>query len=428
MKISGFNSLSFFFEALPIGSKFYYFWFTLIYMKLTSFFCLTLLVTTLISKSFAQNKLQSSSFITFNGFSPNTAEKLGKNEPVTVAFLGGSITNMEGWRGLVCSYLTKTYAQTKFKFINAGIPSLGSLPHAFRLQRDVLDSGKIDLLFVESAVNDHANQTAEQTQRRALEGIIRHTLSKNPKTDIVLMAFADEDKNEDFNTGKIPAEVKVHSDLAEYYHLPFINLALEVDKRIANGEFTWKDDFKNLHPSPFGQQLYFNTIKTYLEENQKNTNKKATASLPKILDKFAYTKGQYVSINAATNLNTFSINKNWKPTDGLEARPGFVNIPILESGTRNSTFDLIFKGNAVGISILSGPDAGALHYRIDNGEEKMIDLYTQWSSSLHLPWYLLLGDQLGGGEHKLSVRISEMHNPKSTGYACRIAYFLVNAN
>ncbi|WP_293304037.1 SGNH/GDSL hydrolase family protein [Pedobacter sp. UBA5917] len=397
-------------------------------MKLTSFLCLTLLATALISKSFAQNKLQSSSFITFNGYSSNFAEKIDKKEPVTIAFLGGSITNMEGWRGLVCNYLTKTYPQNQFKFINAGIPSLGSLPHAFRLQRDVLDSGKIDLLFIESAVNDHVNKTAEQTQRRALEGIIRHTLSKNPKTNIVLMAFAEEDKNNDFDNGKIPTEVKVHSDLAEYYHLPFINLALEVDKRIANKEFTWATDFKDLHPAPFGQQIYFNTIKTYLEENQKNTDKKANASLPKIIDKFAYTKGQYVSINAAENLNTFSINKNWKPTDGLEARPGFVNISVLESSTRNSTFDLIFKGNAVGIAVLSGPDAGALHYRIDDGEEKTITLYTPWSASLHLPWYLLLGDGLGGGEHKLSVRVSEQHNLKSTGYACRIAYFLVNAN
>lgn len=397
-------------------------------MKRTSFLCLTLLFTALFFKGFAQNKLQSSSFITFNGYSHTVAEKFGKSEPVNVAFLGGSITNMEGWRRLVSNYLVKNYPQTKFRFINAGIPSLGSLPHAFRLQRDVLDSGKIDLLFLESAVNDHANKTAEQTQRRALEGIIRHTLSKNPKTDIVMMAFSDEDKNDDFNNGKTPTEVKVHSDLAEYYHLPFINLALEVDKRIANGEFTWKEDFKNLHPSPFGQQLYFNTIKTYLEENQKNINKKASSSLPKIIDKFAYTKGQYLSINTAENLNTFSINKNWKPNDGLEGRPGFVNIPVLESNTRNSTFDLVFKGNAVGIAILSGSDAGALHYRIDNGEEKMIDLYTQWSSSLHLPWYLLLGDQLTNGTHKLSVRISDHHNSKSTGYACRIAYFLVNSN
>ncbi|MGQ7855343.1 hypothetical protein ACUN24_13995 [Pedobacter sp. WC2501] len=210
--------------------------------------------------------------------------------------------------------------------------------------------------------------------------------------------------------------------------MPFINLALEVNKRITNGEFTWKDDFKDLHPSAFGQQLYFNTIKTYLEENQKSANKKALTSLPKIIDKFAYTKGQYININTAENLNTFNINKNWKPTDGLEGRPGFVNIPILESNTRNSTFDLIFKGNAIGIAILSGPDAGALHYRIDNGAEKMIDLYTQWSSSLHLPWYLLLGDQLTNGTHKLSLRISDQHNSKSTGYACRIANFLVNSN
>ena len=54
-----------------------------------------------------------------------------------VVFMGGSITDMAGWRDLVCQYLRDRFPQTKFDFVNAGIPSTGSTPGAFRLTRDV---------------------------------------------------------------------------------------------------------------------------------------------------------------------------------------------------------------------------------------------------------------------------------------------------
>src|SRR6185312_10434682 len=71
-----------------------------------------------------------------------------------VVFLGGSITEMNGYRPLVCDYLRKRFPQTKFTFTNAGIASTCSTTGAFRLASDVLDKGPVDLLFVEFAVND----------------------------------------------------------------------------------------------------------------------------------------------------------------------------------------------------------------------------------------------------------------------------------
>jgi sialidase-1 len=65
-----------------------------------------------------------------------------------VVFLGGSITAGGAWRQHTCDELTKQFPGTKFVFINAGIGSLGSVPHAFRLERDVLAHGPVDLLFL----------------------------------------------------------------------------------------------------------------------------------------------------------------------------------------------------------------------------------------------------------------------------------------
>jgi hypothetical protein len=100
-----------------------------------------------------------------------------------VAFMGGSITNMRGWRDTVQNYLSRTFPQTQFDFIEAGIPSLGSKYHAFRYTRDIIHRGKVDLLILESAVNDVSsrNETNDSTRLRSHEGILRQARLDNPE-------------------------------------------------------------------------------------------------------------------------------------------------------------------------------------------------------------------------------------------------------
>ncbi|HTN19162.1 MAG TPA: GDSL-type esterase/lipase family protein [Pelobium sp.] len=383
------------------------------------------LLLLLYNNVFAQKK--STDYITYNGKLQNTAYLILKKKKITVAYLGGSITNMDGWRDMVSQSLKEKYPETKFKFINAGIPSLGSLPHAFRIQRDLLDTAKVDLLFVESAVNDAVNGTNEKTQRRALEGIIRHTLRVNPNTDIVMMAFVDQDKMADYRAGKIPREVKVHEDIAKYYHLPFINLAKEITDRIDAGEFTWEKDFKNLHPSPFGQRLYFNTISTVFNGDFKNNVPQQISAhqLDVPLDAGNYNDGVYLPTNKVGKEKGFKIIPNWKPIDKVSTRKGFVNIPILEGKGNGASFELKFKGNALGIAVLSGPDAGVIEYEIDGKHFEPIDIYTQYSKKLHLPRYLMLADDLDKGKHKLKIIINQS-TERTAGNAIRIPWFLVN--
>jgi sialidase-1 len=80
----------------------------------------------------------------------------------------------------------------------------------------------------------------------------------------------------------------------------------------------------------------------------------------------------------------------------------------------------------VGICIASGPDAGIIEYSIDGQDYQSIDLFTQWSGGLHLPWYIMLNDELKNKKHTLLIRMSSENNKKSKGHACRILHFLVN--
>lgn len=372
--------------------------------------------------------LPADNFIHPYGKLDNFRFRIQHKEDLTVAFLGGSITNMTGWRNKVERYLAERYPGTRFRFLNAGIPSLGSLPHAFRLQEDVLDQGRIDLLFIEAAVNDRVNGTPGTQQRRALEGIVRHALAANPAMDIVLMGFADEFKLADYQAGKLPAAISAHEDVARHYGLPFINLAEEVRARIAHREFTWEDDFKNLHPAPFGQELYFNTIKTLLQTQPGGDTSKAIVvkKIPRPMDPLSYAKGRYVAVKKASAGKGFVLVPSWQPSDGAGTRPGFVKVPVLEGTAAGASAGLSFEGTAVGIAVIAGPDAGKIRYSIDGGPERTVDLYTQWSSGLHLPWYLLLGDGLRKGRHRLKISIADEHDPQSKGNAVRIVHFLVN--
>lgn len=376
------------------------------------------------------HQLKDEDFIEEFGQLNNISFRIKKEKKATVAFLGGSITNMEGWRDKVSTYLKELYPETNFTFINAGIPSLGSVPHTFRLKKDVLDKGRIDLMFIESAVNDHVNGTSAQEQRRALEGIVRQAYQHNSNINMIIMAFADEDKVVGYKLNQIPLEVNVHEEIARHYQIPFINLAKAVSKRIETGEFTWSGDFKNLHPSPFGQEIYFSEIKTLIRKNIKDNSVKQLAAfkLPTALQKFAYAKGDYASLEKAVVKKDFKLDPSWKPEDKTNARPGFVNVPVLLATKPGAELTFSFKGTAVGIAVLAGPDAGMIEYKIDGKTPKTIDLYTKWSKNLHLPWYLILGDELSSGMHILSVKVLERHQDKSLGNACRIVHFLVNQN
>ncbi|GAB3933872.1 SGNH/GDSL hydrolase family protein [Larkinella terrae] len=378
-----------------------------------------------------QKPLDSKSYVQIRGGLPNFFRTATEQKKATVAFLGGSITFNPGWRDKVSQYLREKFPQTEFTFIKAGIPSLGSLPHSFRVEQDVLSKGKVDLLFLEAAVNDRTNATDSLTQIRAMEGIVRHARKANPAVDVVLMEFADPDKFGDFRQGKKPVELLNHEQVAAHYQLPSLNLAREVYDRIEAGEFSGEYDFKDLHPSPFGQELYFQTMKYLLNASWQTAVASAGKPAKPLatiapLERSSFVNGRYVPIEEAKLGDGWKLVENWKPADGVSTRPGFVDRPMLEATTPGATLSLDFTGTAVGLAIISGPDAGEVEYRIDKGPYQKMDLHTQWSHSLHLPWYKLFASNLPDKKHVLQLRVAATKHPKSKGTACRIVYFLAN--
>ena len=201
--------------------------------------------------------------------------------------------------------------------------------------------------------------------------------------------------------------------------------------RINNHEFSWEKDFKDLHPSPFGQQIYLNSIKTLFEMAWANDlvteSSKHPQTIPKNkLNDASFDNGKFLSISHSEIINRFELIKNWNPTDNAGTRKGFVNVPALVAEKPGAELKLNFVGTAIGIFVAAGPDAGIIEYKINNEPFIQMDLFTKWSEQLHLPWLYLLATDLANKEHRLALRLKAEKNTDSSGYACRIIHFVVN--
>ena len=353
-----------------------------------------------------------------------------RGKKARVAFLGGFITG-GAWRDLVCEDVQRRFPRTVFDFVNAGIPSLDSTAHSFRFTRDVLRNGPVDLLFVEAAVNDEVNGRTPVEMVRGMEGIVRRARMADPAMDIIMIHFVDPDKMAVINEGRTPVVIAEHEKVAEYYGVSSLDLAKEVTERIHAGEFTWENDFKDLHPSPFGHGIYLRSIKRLFDEAWKGSlpgdaMTKEHVVPDKPLDEKSYFRGKLVEVDQAVPGEGWRIVRNWEPTDKAGVRDGFVKVPALVSETPGAILKLAFQGTAVGIFVVAGPDAGTVEYHVDGGPVVLRNLYTQWSGGLHIPWAQVLDAELAPGRHELVLKVSGPADPEGRRCAVRILYFLVN--
>lgn len=347
----------------------------------------------------------------------------------TVAFMGGSITEMNGYRPMVCELLKKRFADTAFRFIDAGISSTCSTTGAMRLQAEVLDKGPVDLFFVEFAVND--DQDAAHTRDeciRGLEGIIRHARRQNPDIDIVVTFFVNEGMLKTLQVGKTPLTIEAHEAVARHYDVPTINLAREVAEEITAGKLTWKQ-YGGVHPAPFGNAICARMIEELLDRAWAEPLAKDPALKPHAmpgqpLDPLNYERGRFIDLKEAKVGQGWTLGvPDWKSLPGGK-REQFTSIPMLCATEAGAEATLQFEGTAVGAYIVAGPDAGIAEAGIDGGPFQSVDLYHRFSKGLHYPRTVLLGTDLKPGPHTLTLRIAK--DTRSTGHAMRILHFVAN--
>ena len=187
----------------------------------------------------------------------NVIKKAQSGEKVTVAYLGGSITEgiSAGADGCYAK-LTYDYFAQKFgtgdnvQYVNAGLSGTPSKLGILRLDRDVL-AYEPDICFIEFAVNDGT----ETDYQNAYESIVRTLLQKNI-TPVLLFSVTENDHSaQDYM-----------KQIGEFYHLPMISYCDALRYLFANNRMTWKDfSDDQSHPNDEGHKLVASMVDYYFD-------------------------------------------------------------------------------------------------------------------------------------------------------------------
>ena len=383
-----------------------------------------------VSALFAASSAPFGDNIQVRGNLNNSRLQFEQKKTGNVAFLGGSITEMEGYRPLVYEILKKRFPNTAFTFTNAGIGSTCSNTGAFRLERDVLKNGPLDLLFVEFAVNDdqdgQGNTPAECI--RGMEGIIRHARLQNPNVDIVMTFFVNEHIIKSIQKGEQPVSIAAHEAVAKHYQVPTISVAKELTDEITAGTNTFQQ-YGGVHPGPAGQALcarmmdeLFNRV--WSAPLPATAQPVAQTLPPKPLDALSYFPAHFMDVKLAKIKKGWTVEvPNWEAIPGSK-RSRYTKIPMLCATEPGAEVTLDFEGTSVGAFIVSGPDAGIVEASVDGGPFSPFNLFASYSGGLHYPWTVRLGTDLKPGKHQLTLRLSD--KTAKTGHAMRIMEFCVN--
>lgn len=375
-----------------------------------------------------RHTLESEDFLEVRGGLPRFRAALAQGQ-AHVVFLGGSITINPGWNRFIQGDLLRAYPDAELSFHIAGVASLDSSAHAFRIDNDLLQGPPADLVILEAAVNDATNGRSPEESVRGMEGVVRHLRQAWPHVEIAMVHFPDVASVENWPEQAARPTVEAHERVAAHYDLASLDLSAEVASRIDQREFRWQD-YGGVHPAVFGQRLAWRSMQRFLRRmavlgptRSAPSESLEPASLPDPIDPMCYSGGVQLPPSAALIESGWELVPAWAPPIKELIRPGFVNCPMLVAKAPGAHLVLDFVGRAVGLQVVAGHDVGALSYSIDGSPERTIELLTPWSKNLHLPWFHVLASGLGPGAHTLVITSKA---GAAGGQAARIQTFLVD--
>ncbi len=188
-------------------------------------------------------------------------KKAQAGEKVTVAYLGGSITqgssagDNDCYARLTTDWLMQTFPSAEIEYVRAGIGATGSYIGVHRADRDVVSKNP-DLVFIDFTVNDTHGNT--QRDKESYEGLIKKLWESESAPAVVTIAMTQEDGT---------SFVEYHSEICAAYDIPMISYREAILDVIDKGHIVWDDiSDDNIHPNVVGHAVLTELITAYLQD------------------------------------------------------------------------------------------------------------------------------------------------------------------
>lgn len=362
---------------------------------------------------------------------PNFLYKAKNGKEITVAFIGGSITqSRDSYRMQTARYIQNRFPKATFKWVNAGVSGTGTDLGAFRIREQVLQY-QPDLIFIEFAVNG--------AYQPGMEGMIRQVIKTNPYTDICLIYTIQNGQPQIYQRGEVPQNIQGLERIAEYYGLPSIHLGMEPAALEAQDKLVWKGTTQQagdrilfsrdgIHPAKDGGDLYAAAIARAVDKMEDMSIPQAhTLSVPLITDAWDEA-GMYDPQEIA------AFDKNWTKLvtkqSVLKKFQGWFDT-IMTADQPGASLTFFFEGDQFGIFDIGGPEVGQLSVWIDDkpvgvtmiseqgyrlweiggsDADTTLNRFNQYCNNRYRGQYDVI--QLKPGKHKVTLKISPIKADK----------------
>ena len=366
-------------------------------------------------------------FVPEKGTANVTAKVAAKPGSVkrTVAFLGGSITEMNGFRPRVMKLLREKYPDVAFTEIASGLSSTCSDAGAFRLEEDVLAKGVPDLFVVEAAVNDDQDgHFSEEHSVRGMEGTVRHVLERAPDCAVVVGLMVNAAQYKALMNGETPKHYAAHARVAKHYGAAVADVGSALAEEAKRGGMTWKE-YRDCHPSPAGCDLGAKVVMAAIDRVFDPRAPKKARPMPPPLDAHSYSRGVAVPAEKLTLGEGWQVSRpDWQNVPGSK-RGYFTQGPAVWSETAGAELSFSFVGDAVGLFLTAGPDAGDVEATVDGKSVPLLKLRASYGS-LHYPYVHMVADGLAETKHTVRLKVAAATRGGKACTAVRIHRIFVN--
>ena len=368
----------------------------------------------------------------------NTIKKLQSGEDVTIAYLGGSITQQDSWRPYTTRWFESTYPG-KITEVNIGLSGTGADLAVCRIDQDILVHNP-DLVFIEYSVNGGA--------AKDMEGMIQKVWEKDPTTDIIVVHTTQTSNYSKYKSGALPQYPAIYEPVLKHYNVPSVFFGYQAFDLYDQGKLVLsgsKEDGKilytqdGIHLTGDGGYLAAGAIARMVVKMEETFDKDSYTETSHILPQTNYDKNPWNDACYTYDWSKMKFSGTWLDCS-LDSNNNFQNFsytggylndfkklfPKMQ-GTKvaGSSVTVKFKGTSVGVFEAGGQFSGQLKVNVDGKDlaTKLVLYHPSYDSKLRHQYYFI--DELPYGEHTVTFTLdSEMpdksalqnRNPSDTTY------------